>query len=34
MRDRFFPLVAPMIGRELERQSGFFHDAVGAGGSV
>jgi hypothetical protein len=34
MRDRFFPLVAPMIGRELERQYGFFHDAVGAGVSV
>jgi len=34
MRDRLFPVIAPMIGRELERQYGFFHDAVGAGVSV
>jgi len=34
MSDRLFPLIAPMIDRELERQDGFFHDAVGAGVSV
>jgi hypothetical protein len=34
MRDRLFPLIAPMIGRELERQCRFFHDAVGAGVSA
>jgi len=33
-RDRLFPLIAPMIGRELEHQYGFFHDAVGTGVSV